>query len=255
MHLPKISIITPSYNQASFIEQTIKSIQEQSYPNIEHIIIDGGSTDGTLDVLKKSDANIIWISEKDEGQTDAINKGLRLSTGEIVAYINSDDFYEKDAFKKVSEVFSQNSQIMWLCGKCRIVRETGEEFFRPITWFKNFWLKRYGYNKLLTINFISQPAVFWRKKVTEEVGFLDPSLSFAADYEYWLRIGKKYEPAMINEYLASFRIHPKAKGTTSYSEQFKEELNVAKRYSPNWMLVFLHYLAYWSIVTSYFFIK
>jgi len=255
MHLPKISIITPSYNQASFIEQTIESIQGQSYPNVEHIIIDGGSTDGTLEILKKSDSNIIWTSEKDEGQMDAINKGLRLATGEIVAYINSDDFYEMDTLKKIGEYFNQHPQVMWICGRCRIIKETGGEFFRPITWFKNFWLKRYSYNKLLAINFISQPTVFWRRKLIDEIGFLNCDLNFAADYEYWLRIGKKYEPTIINEYLANFRIHPKAKGTMSYSEQFKEELDIAKLYSPNWVPVFFHYLVYWSIVISYSFLK
>ena len=250
----KISIITPSYNQGRFLETTIKSVLNQNYPNFEHIIIDNCSTDNTIDILKKY-PHLKWISEKDNGQVDAINKGLSMSTGEIVAYINSDDFYEKDTLEKIGEYFSQHPQVMWICGKCRIIKETGGEFFKPITWFKNFWLKRYSYNKLLAINFISQPTVFWRRQLIDEIGFLNCNLSFAADYEYWLRIGKKYKPAIINEYLANFRIHPNAKGTTSYSEQFKEELNVAIRHSPNRMPLFFHYLAYWGIITSYTIIK
>lgn len=255
MYLPKISVITPSYNQANFIEQTIKSVLDQNYPNLEYIIMDGGSTDGTLEILKKYDTKIIWKSEKDEGQADAINKGLRLATGEIVAYINSDDTYEAETLKRIGEFFKENPRTMWVCGKCRITKENGREFYRPITWFKNFWLKRYGYAKLLAMNFVSQPAVFWRRELIERIGFLNCSLDFAFDYEYWIRIGKKHKPAIIDDYLANFRIHPKAKGTTSYSKQFKEELNIAKFYSPGWMPVFFHYLVYWSIVTSYFFLK
>jgi glycosyltransferase involved in cell wall biosynthesis len=254
-YLPKISVITPSYNQANFIERTIESVLNQNYPNLEYIVIDGGSTDGTLEILRKYDTKIIWKSEKDKGIADAINKGLRLAAGEIVAYINSDDLYEMETLKRVGEFFKENLQVMWICGKCRIVRENGREFYRPITWFKNLWLKRYGYNKLFIINFISQPAVFWRRKIIEEIGFFNCNLNFAMDYEYWVRIGEKYKPAIINEYLACFRIHPKAKGTMNYSKQFKEELNIAKQYSPNWLPVFFHYPVYFGIVASYYFLK
>lgn len=255
MYLPKISVITPSYNQGNFIEQTIESVLNQNYPNLEYIIMDGGSTDGTLEILRKYNTKIIWKSEKDKGLSDAINKGLRLATGEIMAYINSDDLYEMETLKKIGEFFKENPQVMWVCGKCRIINENSREFYRPITCFKNFWLKRYGYNKLLAINFISQPAVFWRRKIIEETGFFNCNLNFAMDYEYWVRIGKKYKPAIINEYLASFRIHPKAKGTMSYSKQFKEELNIAKQHSPYWLPVLFHYLVYLGIITSYTFLK
>ena len=255
MYLPKISVITPSYNQGNFIEQTIKSVLNQNYPNLEYIIVDGGSTDGTLEILRKYDTKIIWKSEKDKGLADAINKGLRLATGEIVAYINSDDIYATGALEKIGRFFQENPQTMWACGKCKIIREDGEEIFRSITWFKNFWLKKYSYNKLLVINFISQPAVFWRRKLIEDIKFFNCNLNFAMDYEYWVRIGKKYNPAVINEYLASFRIHSKSKGTVSYSKQFKEELNIAKLYSSNCLLVFLHYLTYIGIITIYTFLK
>jgi len=255
MGLPKISIITPSYNQAKFIERTIQSILNQDYPDLEYIVIDGGSDDGTLEILKKYDDKIIWKSEKDKGLADAINKGLHLATGEIVGYLNSDDLYERGTLNKIGEFFKENRQVMWMCGKCRIINENSKEFYKPITWFKNFWLKRYSYSKLLALNFISQPSVFWRRKLIEEIGFFNCNLNFAMDYEYWVRIGRKYKPAIIDEYLASFRIHPKAMGTTGYSKQFKEELNIATQYSSHWLPILFHYLVYLSIITSYFFLK
>ena len=255
MHLPKISLITPSYNQASFIEQTIESVLNQDYPNLEYIIMDGGSTDGTLDVLRRYEGRLIWKSEEDKGQSDAINKGLRLAGGEIVGYINSDDLCEKGALKKVGESFRENPRATWVCGKCRIIDENNREFRRAITGFKNFWLKRYGYSRLLAINFISQPAVYWRRELLDDIGYLNCDLDYALDYEYWVRIGKKFEPMIIDEYLASFRIHARTKGTTGFMKQFREELDVARRHSPHLLPVLLHYLTYAGIITSYTFLK
>jgi glycosyltransferase involved in cell wall biosynthesis len=253
--LPKISVITPTYSQSHFIEQTIKCVLDEDYPNLEYIIIDGGSTDGTVEILKKYNDKLIWRSEKDNGLADAINKGLRLATGEIVAYLNSDDLYEKGTLARIGSYFKDNPQATWICGKCRIINENGREFHRLITRYKNFWLKRYSYKKLLAINFISQPAVFWRRKVIKEVGLFNVNLKFAMDYEYWLRIGKNHKPAILDEYLAKFRIHPNAKGTKSYTEQFREELAIARRYSPDCLPIFFHYLNYLSIIVSYFFLK
>jgi len=255
MHFPKISVITPSYNQVDFIGQTIESVLSQDYPDLEYIIMDGGSTDGTPDILRRYDGKIIWESEEDKGQSDAINKGLRLASGDIVTYLNSDDLCEAGALKKVGESFRDNPQTMWLCGKCRIIDQDNREFYRPITRFKNFWLKRYGYWRLLAINFISQPAVYWRREIMSDIGYLNCNLDYALDYEYWVRIGKKFEPAIVDEYLASFRIHPATKGSTGYTKQFREELDVARKHSPRLLPVLLHYLTYAGIVTSYTFLK
>jgi len=255
VHLPKISVITPSYHQANFIEQTIESVLGQDYPNLEYIIMDGGSTDGTLEILRRYDGRITWRSEEDKGQADAINKGMRLASGDIVAYLNSDDLCEPGALTKVGEAFRDNPQTMWLCGKCRIIDEHNREFYRPITRFKNFWLKRYGYFCLLVLNFISQPAVYWRREIMSDIGYLNCDLHYALDYEYWVRIGKKFEPIIIDEYLASFRIHATTKGTTGFAKQFREELDVARTHSPRLLPVLFHYLTYAAIVTSYTFLR
>jgi glycosyltransferase involved in cell wall biosynthesis len=251
---PKISIIIPSYNTAKFIEETLQSILNQGYSNTECIVVDGGSNDGTLYILKRYEGQIIWISEKDKGQSDAINKGLKLATGDIISYICADDIYERDCFRKVADFFDKSPNIMWLCGKCKIVDENGLEIRRPITWYKNFWQRRYSYNKLLIMDFIPQPAVFWRKDLINEIGLFDVNENLSMDYEYWLRAAAKYNPGFIDDYLASFRVHPYSKSSISFSKQAKEALSVSRKYSNSAkrdFLVPLQYLNYFLVVFIY----
>lgn len=248
----KISIITPSYNQAAFIERTIKSVLCQNYSNLEYIIIDGGSTDGTIEIIKKYSDKIIWKSEKDNGQSDAINKGLKMATGDIVAFLNSDDTYEPSTFDKVSEFFKKNPNKKWVYGKCKIINENDKEIRKLITNYKNLLLKKYSYAKLLSENFISQPATFWKRELLDEIGYLDESEHFCMDYEYWLRIGQKYSAGVINEYLANFRYHLASKSGSVNKKQFQDELRLAKKYgSNNKLSVALHYINYCKIVIVY----
>ncbi|MEC4686370.1 MAG: glycosyltransferase family 2 protein [Nitrospirota bacterium] len=125
MNVLKVSIITPSYNQGQFIEETILSVKNQDYPNIEHIVIDGGSTDGTLDILKKYDKDIIWLSEPDNGQTHAINKGLRMATGEIIAWVNSDDLLLPHAVSAIEKAFTSNIDAGFIYGNYKIIDTAG----------------------------------------------------------------------------------------------------------------------------------
>lgn len=252
--IPRISVITPSFNQGKFIERTIKSVIQQDYPNLEYIIVDGSSTDGTLDILKKYDNKLIWISEKDKGQADAINKGIRMSTGEIIAYLNADDTYANGTLKRVSEFFKNNKSVMWLTGRCRIVDEDDREIRKMITMYKNFLLNYYSYKMLLITNPISQPATFWRREVIEEFGLFDINEHLVMDYEYWLRIGKKYSPAIIDDYLACFRIHKRSKTMSTNFSNFKQELAVSKKYSRSKIIYALHYVNYLSIYTVYIFL-
>ncbi len=255
---PTISIVIPIYNAARFIEETIRSILTQDYPALQCIVIDGGSNDGTLDILKKYEDRIKWISEKDKGQSDAINKGLKLAEGEIVTYICADDFYEKDSLRKVADFFMNNPSHKWLYGKCRIVDGNGAEIRKLITWYKNLWQMRYSYTRLLIMNFVAQPAVFWRRELTEEIGLFNVNAQLAMDYDYWLRIGARYEPGFIDEYLASFRLHPVSKSSTRFSESAKEALDIAKRYAISerrGFLVPLQYLNYFLVVPIYSLLK
>lgn len=252
MKQPKISIVTPSYNQAQFIERTIQSILDQDYPNLEYIVMDGGSTDGTVDILKKYSDQIKWKSEKDGGQSEAINKGLRMATGDIVAFLNSDDTYEPGAFIKVAEFFENHPDIKWAYGKCKIVNENDVEIRKPITWYKNLLLRRYTYRKLLTENFISQPATFWRREIHKDIGYINEQEHFTMDYEFWLRIGKKYPAGVINDYLANFRMYDTSKSGSLSNPQFKDELRIAKSFSDGAQLpIFLHKINYFKIVWTY----
>ncbi|HJZ05367.1 MAG TPA: glycosyltransferase family 2 protein [Patescibacteria group bacterium] len=238
--LPRITIITPSFNQGGFIGQTIESVLNQGYPNLEYIVMDGGSTDGTLDVLRSYGNWITWFSEKDHGQSHAINKGLRMATGEVIAYLNSDDLYEPGALLKVGDFFSANPEAAWLTGRCRIVDQEGREIRKSITAYKNFWLRLNNYKVLLVLNYISQPATFWRRNVIEIVGDFDETLRYAMDYDYSLRVGRHFKPWMVHKYLASFRVHPASKAGSYAYAQFISDLEIANRYTASPLLRGLH---------------
>lgn len=188
-HYPRISIITPSYNQGHFIEATIRSVLLQNYPNLEYIIIDGGSTDNTVEIIRKYEPQITyWVSEPDRGQTHAINKGLEKATGEILAYLNSDDYYLPGTLHAVAKHFRTHSETDLLHGRCCYVNAQGEpigEQFANIHTFEEiinlwdvWWQKR---------QFV-QPEVFWTKRISDQIGQFNESLYFVMDYEYWCRI-------------------------------------------------------------------
>jgi len=249
--LPKISIITPTLNQGRFIERTIESVLNQGYPNLEYIVVDGGSRDGTIDILKKYEKRLVWISGKDRGQADAINKRIRKSTGDIMAYLNSDDVYEKGALKRVGEYCVAHPAVMWMTGKCRIIDEQDREARGMITGYKNFLLKHFSYNVLLVTNPISQPATFWRREIVDEMGLFDISEHLIMAYEYWLRIGRKYRPGILDEYLASFRVYSASKTSRLFLTTFRREMEIARRYSGSASLNALHYLNYLGISSMY----
>lgn len=250
-NLPKISIITPSYNQAQFIEETILSVLDQNYPNLEFIVVDGGSTDGTLDILKRYNGRIQWFSERDRGQSHAINKGFAASTGQIVAYLNSDDIYEPGALLKVGRFFANHPEAAWVTGRCRIINPEGQEIRKAITWYKNFWLLLKSYNILLVLDYISQPATFWSREVLNRIGFLDETHHLVMDYDYSLRIGQCLKLHVINEYLASFRVHENSKSSLYTGPHFQADLEIARAYTRSRLLIWLHALHNALIVSTY----
>lgn len=249
--LPKISIITPTLNQAQFIEETIQSVLSQGYPNLEYWVIDGGSTDGTLDILKKYQEKLCWISEKDRGQSEAINKGMRRATGDVVAFLNSDDVYEPGALASVGEFFLKNPAAAWLTGWCRVVNSKGVEIHQLITLYKKFWLVWRSYRVLLILDYVSQPATFWRREVIQEVGYFDENIHYAMDYDYSLRVGKKFKLWVIPRYLARYRIHASSKAGSSASAQFDSDLEIATRHTKSKMVILLHTLHNRMIVFIY----
>lgn len=252
----KISIITPSFNQAPFIGQTIESIISQTGTfELEYIIIDGGSTDGSVDIIKRyaeQDKRIQWVSEFDEGQSDAINKGLKRSTGDVVAYLNSDDIYYPGALQQVHEFFTQHSAINWLTGFCRIIDEHNKEIRQPITHYKNFFLKHYSLNTLLILNYISQPATFWRSTALKQVGYFSKEQHLVMDYDYWLKLGAIGRVGVIPHYLAGFRSYATNKSSANFKQQFQEEYHVANAIiKRRWWLKTLHWLHYHAIILVY----
>ncbi|CAN5454414.1 hypothetical protein BH09BAC1_BH09BAC1_00830 [soil metagenome] len=201
--LPKISIITPSYNQGHYIEETIVSIIGQGYPNLEYIIIDGGSKDGTVDVIKKYEEHITyWVSEKDAGQSDAINKGLKMATGDIVAWLNSDDIYTPGTLKVIGELFASNP-------------ETGIAYGDVESFFPDgkteIWKNDFQAPDFFSRVSIHQPGVFWRRDLHDVYGYLDASFYYLMDYDLWARLFFNVQSKRVNQVLARFRVHDNAK--------------------------------------------
>lgn len=233
MSYPRISIITPSYNQRQFIERTIQSVLSQKGEfELEYLIVDGGSTDGTLEVLQKYNELLCWKSEPDKGQTDAINKGLRQATGELVGWLNSDDLLAPGALSRVAEAFNRNPHLEWVHGRCDIVDVHDRVIRKWISAYKHWCCRHYSYSRLLTENFISQMTVFWRRHLLEETGYLNTNLKLAFDYDLWLRFAQRSDPFYISERLASFRWYEASKSGANFIQQFTEDYNIACHHAP-----------------------
>jgi glycosyltransferase involved in cell wall biosynthesis len=248
----KISIVTPSFNQGQFIERTIQSIVEQRGDfELEYFVQDGGSTDQTLEILRRYAGKLSWKSERDSGQVDAINKGLRACSGDVIAWVNSDDVLRPGALQRVTEAFKDPS-IQWLHGRCDIIDENDHTIRHLISAYKHWCCSRYSYSRLLTENFVSQMTVFWRRSLMSEVGMLDQDLDFAFDYDLWLRFAKVGDPAYIREGLASFRWYRSSKSGSLYRKQFAEDYLVAERREPTlrWTLMLKRFRTL-RLVTAY----
>lgn len=244
--LPKISIIIPSYNKASYISETLKSIVSQKYPNLEVIIRDGGSTDGTVEIIKKYAKRypdlISWISEKDKGQVDAINKGLKKAKGEILTFINADDVYEEGAVRMVGEYFAKNPQTLWFAGRGKVIDIKGKEISKWVTAYKNFLLHLNSYNLLLIVNYLMQPSVFLSRRAYEKYGPFGGTEKGVMEYDLWLKLGKIQMPEMLDETLASFRLTRDNLSAVNFETILSEDYNIANNYTKDPIILFLHWL-------------
>ena len=221
--LPLVSIITPSFNSAKYIEETIKSVMAQSYRNIEHIVMDGGSKDGTVAILKKY-PHLKWVSEKDTGQSNAINKGMRIAKGEIVAWINADDLYAPYAVSRAVDFLQKHPEAVMTYGDCEIIGETGGRIGL---------IKARPYNEFLHLawfNVIPQPGSFFRKSAFDKAGGVDETLHYCMDHELWVRLGRLGKLACVDGCLAKFRLVEGTK-TFSQNDKFYEDIqNICKKY-------------------------
>lgn len=231
MTVPKFSIVTPAYNSGNYIEATIRSIAEQDYPAIEHIVIDGGSNDGTLDILERY-PHLQWISERDRGQSDAINKGFARVSGDIIAWQNADDLYLPGAFAAVAEVFATHPEVDVVYGNYQTIDTAGRVICDVTARPWNQWAFAHG-------RFVPmQPATFWRRRLNEAVGALDTNLNYCMDVDFFSRAARQgFAFVKLDRCLGQFRIHAESKTASSlYNaatfDEFKRVLASHFNYSP-----------------------
>jgi glycosyltransferase involved in cell wall biosynthesis len=224
-----VSIVTPVYQMARFISDTLDSVINQDYPRIEYIVMDGGSTDGTLDILRayegkvRENVTFQWFSRKDGGTADAINKGLACARGSIFAYINADDFYAKGAVSAAVESLIADPSAQAVYGEADWVSETGGVIGRYPT-------REFDAQLLRSECFICQPASFIRQEALNEVGPFNVSLRYAYDYEFWIRLSKRFRLVKLNKLLAASRMHANNKTLSQRRYVLEENITVQKRH-------------------------
>lgn len=226
----KISVITVTLNAATFLADCLSSVSSQGDCLCEHIIVDGGSTDATLDIIKKyaaSDSRVRWISEPDNGIADAMNKGVRLATGDIITHLNSDDFYpHSQVLSTVVDCFTRCNDELWLTAGLTFVSETGM-FIREIK------ARRYTFRRLVRGNILLHPSTFIKRDVFNRVGGFNTSLSFCMDYDLFLRLGSIVSPLTVDEQLCCFRVHSGSnsviRADRAYAEEFQVRMDYLRR--------------------------
>jgi len=223
MREPLVSIVTPSYQQAAYLEHTLRSVLGQDYPRLEYIVVDGGSTDGSVAVLRRyADRLAWWVSEPDEGQADALRKGFARARGEILAWLNSDDMYAPGAVASAVRALQQNPRAAWAVGDALSVDAEGRPFHhhRAAAW---------DLSALMTLHILPQPAVFFRRAAYERVGGVDPSFRYLMDHHLWLRLARVAGPPVyVPEVWAFARYHPQAKNLAEAARFGQEALRLAR---------------------------
>lgn len=223
---PLVSIITPSYGQGRFITATIESVLSQDYPNIEHIVVDGSSKDNTVEILRGYGDRITWISEPDNGQTDAINKGIRMAKGDIIAYLNSDDVYLPGTISRIVREFDRHPDVEFLYGDFHAIDEHGGLLCK---------MKTIPFDPdilLYDANFISQPASFYKRSLFEKIGYFDDKLRYLMDYEFFLRAAKrKIGFRLVRRYLSAIRYHGECKTLTGKAPWAEERRQLKRIYA------------------------
>lgn len=242
---PKISVITPSYNQGQFVEETIRSVLLQEYPNLEYIVIDGGSTDGSVPVIEKYAQWLSsWVSEADRGHAHAVNKGLQRASGDLIGWLNSDDLYEPDVLRDVAATFRDNPGTSVVFGDCYFVDENNKTtgvlraIDQPFDTKLQLWR---GWN-------IPQPSTFVRREVLDKIGLLDETLDYVVDYDWFLRISRSYSFLHTGRVMSRYRIHGGSKTSSAGSkgEFVLDGVKSSRRYWGN-----RSSLRFWQMQQSY----
>ncbi|HEY1188989.1 MAG TPA: glycosyltransferase family 2 protein, partial [Gemmata sp.] len=211
----------PSLNQAQFLRLALESALAQVGEfDLEVLVIDGGSTDETVELLRSYSDRVRWVSEPDGGQSDALNKGFRLATGDVLGWLNSDDLYQPGALAAVASAFRAFPSVEWVHGQTEVIDTAGRVRRRWVTAYKRWYCRRYSYRRLLTDNFVQPNSVFWRRGLTERVGGVDPDHHVSMDYDLWLRFARSSPPLYLDVPVACFRWYPTSKSGSRYPQQF-----------------------------------
>jgi glycosyltransferase involved in cell wall biosynthesis len=236
----KISIITCTWNSASYLPRSIESVLAQDYPNIEYIFVDGGSDDGTIDLIKAIPCPVVYVSDIRGGISAAMNKGIELATGDVIAHLHSDDYYlHNRVICRVAEIMTE-SGAEWCFG--RAMDDIAGEV-RPEPWK----VPRYSYRRLLKGNFIPHQSTFVRKRVFKLLGMYDTHYRLAMDYDMWLRIGRDYEPVQVDEHWSVFRRHAGSASTANEMKGFEEDFGIRMKYVKKTPWHYLYHYAHFIV--------
>ncbi|HPX61883.1 MAG TPA: glycosyltransferase family 2 protein [Deltaproteobacteria bacterium] len=223
----KISVVTVCLNAGRHLHRLLESVTEQDWDDVEHVIIDGGSADGTISLIesyREKREQVIFVSEPDNGISDAMNKGLALAQGSVVVFLHADDYFsDQGVLTAVARIFAQKPQIDWLTGGINYV-DCNERLIR------RFEVRKWSYRRLLRGNIIFHPATFIRRELLLNVDGFDESLRYVMDYDLWLRIGRESAPYLLNRILACYRVHPECASVKNVDDAFREELRVRYRH-------------------------
>lgn len=254
----QFSIVTTCFNAAQTIERTIQSVIESSVDfEVEHIITDAGSTDGTLDIIEKYKDHLTILEAKGLNQSQGINHGLRAAKGQILSFLNADDTYQPDCLKTVWHAFKKNHDRKWLVGQCKIIDQNDNEIQPWISKYKNLLLANYSYPLLLCENFICQPATFFRPELFSQYGYFAEDQNLVMDYEFWLRVAREQPPAVVNQHLSNFRRFLGTKSNANFLQQFIDDKAISYKYAKisghNWTIP-LKYFNYLKTIMIYKFL-
>lgn len=246
MNSPLISIVIPSYNKVKYISKTLESIVKQNYKNYEVIIQDGGSNDGTVEIIKKYAKKypkfISYVSMKDGGQLEAINTGIKKAKGNIITFINADDIYEAGTFESVAGHYTENPNALWFAGKGIVIDKNDIEIAKLATIYKSLLLKLNTIFYLLVTNYLMQPSVFLSRSVFSKYGLFTGTKFAVMEYDMWLKIGKDQMPIIINKVLTKFRLEKDTKTSINAQKLLEDDDKIVKKYTKNMTILLLHSL-------------
>jgi glycosyltransferase involved in cell wall biosynthesis len=224
------SVVTPCLNAEATIAAALASVRDQGYAPLEHVVVDGGSSDGTMAIVRAAGEHVRWMSEPDRGLSDAMNKGIAMARNEVVGWLNADDVYLPGALGHVADAFARRPEAEWVTGRCLIIDADGNAIRRGITRYKDALLRRWSFPLFLTQNFVSAPATFVRRSALQAVGGFEERFRYSMDYDVWLKLGRRSAPVVLDAPLACFRMAEGSLSMSGFERQFREHEQNAREH-------------------------